>query len=80
MFGFSKIDCGHCHKRLMKKKDCNRFEESAENFENEIDIINYLHIYNRQIIHLSGEMGRLVGRLIELKKEIEKVSNHQKKE
>lgn len=80
MFGFSKINCGHCHKKLMKKKDCRCYEKSDNNFDNEINIINYLHLYDRQIIYLSSEMGRLAGRLIELKEEIKNVSNTQQKE
>lgn len=38
-FGFLKIDCGHCAKRKMKKKDCNFFEESKNNTINEISIM-----------------------------------------
>lgn len=75
MLGFSKIDCGHCCKNLMRKKECGFFEERHENFEKEIAIMQYLHNYDRQLNGLSLKLGTLVNAIKQLKTEVEYLFN-----
>ena len=74
MFGFSDVRCGHCHKKLMKKKDCGCFEENFKTDKNEFSIAQYLHNCDRKIIHLSEQMGKLINSLYQFKNEVEKAS------
>lgn len=68
--GFSPIDCGHCHKKLMKKANCENFESCEKIVENDISIINSFLIFERKLNKLINEIGVLVGSTSNLKKEI----------
>ena len=52
-FGVTKINCGHCYKRQMAKKECSMFEEKVQVNENEIsifdEIVKYKIILNSAI-------------------------------
>lgn len=69
-FGFSKINCGHCRKKLIKKKDCGCFEQSNENFEEEISILDRLYNFDIQLERLSFNFETLINSVNTLKTEI----------
>jgi len=39
-FGITKINCGHCYKRQMNKKQCALFKETQKTNEKEISIFD----------------------------------------
>ncbi len=68
--GFKKIDCGHCYKRQMNKKECALFEEASENYDEEVSILNQVLKYEKQLKDLIFNIKTLSGALDNLKKEI----------
>ena len=70
MLGFSDVKCGHCHKKLMKKKVCGCFEKGNETKEKEITAMHYLHNYNKQLNDLSCKLGNLINSIKSLENEV----------
>ena len=60
MFGFSDVQCGHCHKKLMKKKECGCFEEGNVTKEKELTILQKIHLYHRKMNEISYKFEMLV--------------------
>ena len=69
LFGFSKVNCGHCKKKLMKLKDCGCFEESNIKQEQEITIMQKIHLYNRKINEMSNILETLITLITSLENE-----------
>ena len=69
-FGLSDVQCGHCHKKLMKEKDCGCFEENDETHEKEITIIQKVHLYNRRMNELSNKLETLIASIKSLENEV----------
>lgn len=44
-FGISKMNCGHCFKRQMSKKECTMFKEKETTCENEISVFDEIIKY-----------------------------------
>ena len=68
--GVSPVDCGHCHKNLMKKANCENFEECEKIVENDISIINSFLIFERKLNKLIKEITILVDSTKDLKTKI----------
>ena len=62
-FGLTKINCGHCHKRQMNKKECSLFKETEQTFEDEIsifaEIVKYKIIFN-SVIYKINTLGSVL--------------------
>ncbi len=68
--GFFTVNCGHCHKKLIKKANCESFEEYENIEEKDISIINSFLSYERKLNKLINEICVLVDSTRNLKKEI----------
>ena len=68
-FGFSKIECGHCSKKKMKKKECNFFEENKNNFTTEINIMQLINDCNKQIKFMIKKLNNIINSTQQIKEQ-----------
>ena len=68
--GFTKIDCGHCYKRQLNKKECALYKESSRNYDKEISILNQVLKYEKQLKDLISNINTLSEALNNLKRKL----------
>ena len=73
-FGITKMDCGHCYKRQMNKKECKIFKESSKNFEQEISIFDEIAKYKFTFNTIFFKLETLNSMLDKIENEIKLIS------